>query len=542
MTKSLLIVSADTKFAQVLLHGLEQEGYRVQVTKGKGETVVRADEENSSHALLDMDLGYRTVVETGQALRMLNPDIKLIVFSREGTNPVLDELQPWTFSPKPYFLPDVLNMLNDNSTPASPYSRAPRQGTVQTSNPALPWLADVTRAAQHLTRLTLESSAQAALITRGDSLWAYAGQLSQGAAKELAVAVTRHWDGQKGSDLLRFVRLEATRAEHMLYATRLAEDVVLALVFDAETPFSTIRSQAGQLVNRLSTQTPEVAEPPVKPLAASYDAPTEFVEDESTQELDIPSIADILSDVPPPRPEPGVRPSDEQEPYAPPPIPSRSRQYSRESSPAVHASDLMVTNQNNEETVEHVVEDFDATLPSRSRPRPETPVRRPMPGELDETRPHSITEVAGRVMLEPISPGLYNLTYACLLVPRFSNHYLTGDMSDRISEWLPQICIAFGWRLEYLAVRPEYVQWVVNVPPATSPGYLMRIIRQQSSEKIFNEFPKLKRENPSGDFWAPGYLIMGGTQPHPPQLVKDYIKQTRTRQGYSTPKNNIPSR
>ena len=81
-----------------------------------------------------------------------------------------------------------------------------------------------------------------------------------------------------------------------------------------------------------------------------------------------------------------------------------------------------------------------------------------MPGELDETRPHSITEVAGRVMLEPISPGLYNLTYACLLVPRFSSHYLTGDMSDRLSEWIPQICIAFGWRLEYMAVRPEYVQ------------------------------------------------------------------------------------
>jgi REP element-mobilizing transposase RayT len=377
-------------------------------------------------------------------------------------------------------------------------------------------------------------------------LWAYAGQLSQGAAKELAVAVTRHWDGQKGSDLLRFVRLEATKAEHMLYATRLADDVVLALVFDAETPFSTIRSQAGQLVNRLSTQTPEVAEPSVnqKPLAATYDAPTEFVEDESSQELDIPSIADILSDVPPPSPEPGAsrNPTEGQENFIPHPGPSRSRQFSRESSPAVHTNDLLVSNQNADQTVEHVVEDFDATMPSKSRQRPETPVRRPMPGELDETRPHSITEVAGRVMLEPISPGLYNLTYACLLVPRFSNHYLTGDMADRVSEWLPQICIAFGWRLEYLAVRPEYVQWVLNVPPATSPGYLMRIIRQQTSEKIFVEFPKLKRENPSGDFWAPGYLIMGGTQPHPPQLVKDYIKQTRTRQGYSQPRNNIPSR
>lgn len=538
MTKSLLIVSADTKFAQILLHGLEQEGYRVQITRGKGETVVRADEENSALAFLDMDLGYRAVLEIGQALRMLNPDIQFIVFSGEGTTPVLDELHPWMYSPKPYYLPDLLNMLNNDSRP-------PYHPEDETSQAMLPWLQDVTRAAQHLTRLTLESSAQAALITRGDSLWAYAGQLSQGAARELAVAVTRHWDGQKGSDLLRFVRLEATKAEHMLYATRLADDVVLALVFDAETPFSTIRSQAGQLVNQLSTPGPEVTEPPLsqRPLAASHDMPTEYVPDESSDDLDIPSIADILSDVPPPRPEPGIRPlQEEQEEFIPRPAPSRSRQYSRESSPAVHANDLMMSNQDDDQTVEHVVEDFDATMPSKSRKRPETPVRRPMPGELDETRPHSITEVAGRVMLEPISPGLYNLTYACLLVPRFSNHYLTGDMADRISEWLPQICIAFGWRLEFLAVRPEYVQWVLNVPPAVSPGYLMRIVRQQTSEKIFNEFPKLKRENPSGDFWAPGYLIMGGTQPHPPQLVQDYIKQTRTRQGYSQPRNNIPLR
>ncbi|HEX6036258.1 MAG TPA: hypothetical protein VFY83_17600, partial [Anaerolineales bacterium] len=101
MTKSLLIVSADTKFAQVLQHGLEQEGYRVQITKGKGETVVRADEENSSLAFLDMDLGYRAVLETGQALRMLNPEIRLIVFSRDAVSPELDELHPWMFSPKP---------------------------------------------------------------------------------------------------------------------------------------------------------------------------------------------------------------------------------------------------------------------------------------------------------------------------------------------------------------------------------------------------------------------------------------------------------
>ena len=91
-------------------------------------------------------------------------------------------------------------------------------------------------------------------------------------------------------------------------------------------------------------------------------------------------------------------------------------------------------------------------------------------------------------------------------------------------------------------MRPEYLQWVVNVPPATSPGYVMRILRQQLSDKVFAAFPRLKRDNPSGDFWAPGYLIMGGTQPHPPQLVKDYIRQIRQRQGLEKPQGAEKSR
>ena len=544
MNNNLLLVTADALFAKRLSANLEQEGYRLSVAKSKGEAVVRADEQNCSTAFLDLEFGEKFVSELGSALRTLNPTIRLILFSDADTPPALDEIRPWILARKPVRTPELLTMLKNNPTPLPKPIRATNEShaihLVQQENQELPWLQDVTKAAQHLTRLTLESSAQAALITRKDTLWAYAGQLSQNAAKELAVTVTRHWDGQKGSDLLRFVRLEATKAEHMLYATRLADEVVLALVFDAETPFSTIRMQAGQLVNMLST-TPAIAEDVEKPVEkqkqspASYETPTQYVdEDESNQDLDIPDISNIISDVPPHTPSPEVKTNVDS--WSTSPSNSRPRKYSRESSPAVRVNDLLVSNQSNEQTVEHAVEDFDATMPSKSRQRPITPVRRPGTGELDETRPHSITEVAGRVMMEPISPGLYNLTYACLLVPRFSSHYLTGDISDRMSEWLPQICIAFGWRLEYLAVRPEYVQWVLNVPPSTSPGYLMRIMRTQTSEKIFTEFPRMKKENPSGDFWAPGYLIMGGTQPHPPQLVKDYIKQTRSRQGYSQPR------
>jgi REP element-mobilizing transposase RayT/CheY-like chemotaxis protein len=534
MMKNLLLVTNDAALSNLMQQGVQQAGYHLHIAKHKGEAVILTDTENCSLAFLDLEIGERLVTEIGRSIRTVKPTINLILFSDDDTPPVLDEIRPWILLRKPSHFTDLLTMLNDNPFQEPTSSRAsnesPAVPLTDNDTNELVWLQDVTKAAQHLTRLTLESSAQAALITRKNNLWAYAGQLSQDAAKELALTVTRHWDGQKGSDLLRFVRLEATKAEHMLYATRLADDVVLALVFDAETPFSTIRNQAGQLVSRLSSPgITEAVEPVEKQeqAPASNEAPTEYIAEDEGAGLEFPNISNILNDIPSPMP------TAQGESVSTRPSPSQPRVNNRESSPSVNINDLLINNQNSEQTIEHVTQDFDATMPSKSQRRPQTPIRKPGTGELDETKPHSITEVLGQVMVEPVTAGLYNLTYACLLVPRFTSHYLTGDISDRLSEWLPKICVAFAWRLEYLAVRPEYVQWVLNVPPATSPGYLMRVMRQQTSEKIFEEFPRMTKENPSGDFWAPGYLIMGGTQPHPPALVKDYIKQTRTRQGIS---------
>ena len=202
----------------------------------------------------------------------------------------------------------------------------------------MPWLSDPNKAAQHLTRLTLESSAQAALITRKNSLWAYAGSLSQNAAKEVAQTVTRNWDGQKGSDLLRFIRLESTKAEHMLYATRLATDTVLALVFDAETPFSTIRSQASQLVTDLDDERPE----PQKPSIACPISCQSMDQDDSQ---DIPPISNILTNIPTPNPEPATTHDfrlphkkeifDPNETRISAPL-SNASAFKREASPAVH--------------------------------------------------------------------------------------------------------------------------------------------------------------------------------------------------------------
>ncbi len=541
MPADILVVTPSSTLGEIIRHTLEETDiYRIHVVNNKASAVVRADEVGAPLAMFDLALGEEWVQEIAHALRTVRPGINIIILCDDNIIPPLfDNLRPWILVHKPFRLTDFMTAISQPQSPPVPHSN---------TLTSLPWLSDVTKAAQHLTRLTLESSAQAALITRKNDLWAYAGGLSNSAAREVAQTVTRNWDGQKSSDLLRFIRLESTKAEHMLYATRLATDTVLALVFDAETPFSTIRSQASQLVTDLGNDRsePQKAARPVS--KSNIDFPVDM---DGAAEMNIPSISDILSNVPPPNPEPA-----HSRDFGPPrkkanfdPNETRISEslsnasvFNRDPSPSIREVSPSIR-QDHPVTTDHAhgpamsaqsktsFDEVDVTAPARPQQRPQTPVGRPAPGESDVTRESPTTDAARKLIVEPTTAGLYHLTYACLLVPRFSSHYITGDLSDHLSEWLPNICVAFGWRLEYLSVRPEYLQWVVNVQPNTSPGYLMRIMRQQTSEKIFSDFLRLKKENPSGDFWAPGYLIMGGTQPHPPQLVRDYIRQTRQRQG-----------
>jgi REP element-mobilizing transposase RayT len=145
----------------------------------------------------------------------------------------------------------------------------------------------------------------------------------------------------------------------------------------------------------------------------------------------------------------------------------------------------------------------------------------------------TITEwvVSPEVTFEPISTDPYELSYACLLIPRFSTHHLTGDLENDLYTWMAHIFISFGWKLDFLSVRPDYLQWIIRVPPSASTAIFMNIIRQQTSRDILENFPRFKKEVRSNDFWAPGYLVIVSISPHPPKMIKDFIKYTRQQQG-----------
>jgi len=131
----------------------------------------------------------------------------------------------------------------------------------------------------------------------------------------------------------------------------------------------------------------------------------------------------------------------------------------------------------------------------------------------------------------PATLARADLSYACVLVPRMPQQHITGDLARELNRWVQRIATAFGWRLLHLAVRPKYLYWVVQVWPNTSAAYAVQVMREHTSSQILAHFPHLAEENPSGDFWAPGYLVVARAQSLSQQTILKFLREVRIRQG-----------
>jgi len=307
----------------------------------------------------------------------------------------------------------------------------------------------------------------------------------------------------------------------MLYATHLGNRMVLGLAFDVETPFGKIRTQAIGLAKALS-KPPEIALPTLEPVMISEEIQPSKPE-LPTQELPRQELPEQTLPKPPPKDEITASGAPLWDDVPPPLLKHNTEQDDMKTRKLQLISEP--------ESDQHLMVDSETPQSfSQDENKPSTP-----PVVSDPLSSHHI----------PGMNTIWDLAYSCILVPRMPQHHLTGDLAIKLAEWLGQFCIAFGWRLGYLSILPEYLQFVVNVPPTASPSFVMRKLRQHTSQRIFSTFINLAEENPSGHFWTPGYLIMSvtvqdyncpeGIHYLPEKIIQDFIQQTRKNQGISGP-------
>lgn len=500
------MASPHPAFGELVRLSLEDTGaYTTRLVLSGREALSVCAHSTFDLAVIDADLRDEPFTAMVRVITEQIPEIKLVIFppDNDPRHPQLMGLRPHAYLEKPFYLPDLLSKVAQllNPQPAAlpeipTITPAPQPAVPSTvldtavrQDNRLPWLQDVDLAAQHLTSLLLETNAQAAVIVRDGWIWSYAGHLLQPDVQILAETVNRYWDKYKKTDLARYMRLES--GEYLTYATFLVNDLVLAMAFEIGMPLTRIRAQAGRLARALAT-------PPAHPLEAP--APSEPEEEligPALTEEEKNAILALLADMPSPDPDQDADMKGEWLPE--PDLPAWAHDT--------------------------------PTLPAPPLADPENEQTRPtlIPGAI--SLPGKVTD------LDPASHAVSLITYTGVLIPRMEEHYLTGELGILLAQWMPELCVAFGWRLDGISVRPDYFMWTVRVLPAVSPGNMVRILRQQTSQRVFRAKPTLQGQNPSHDFWAPGYLIISGSQMPSTELLTDYIEQTRRRQGAASRRN-----
>lgn len=570
------MVTPDTGFGELIHQVLVDEGgFEVSFVVNGIAALAAAQQEDFSLAILDCEAGDVPFTELVTTLKDWHPEIRLIAIPPDN-NPAhssLKDVRPHAYLTKPFYLPELLKIVNrildggevNVEKLAVQGSREDGASPAGMDRPAAgkddyPWMEDVNRAAQYLARLSLETAARAALITRGDRLWAYAGELGQPAGDQLAAMVGQHW-AQRSSALARFVKLDDER-EYMLYATGLPDGMVLALIFNAETPFSKIRTQSSRMARALAS------EPGGGPQAAAGQAGEAM----SGRQVQSKVLRQPDTQVPGRESERSVSDSGSGRQVEP----TARRGAAPAELTAVESPglpmDWLPQNLQNDRgllaEVEEAIEPF--AIPQDWQPRQEQGMapgprayledllRDPMPGggvkqaleqtlaqvedlerrpvfpppeAMAETRPTRVPLPDKAFGVEPDSASFSSITYACVLLPRFPQHHLVQELARQLERWMFQVCVSFDWRLEQLAIRPGYMQWMVRVHSATAPRTLMQIVTRLTSQRILEQYPLFKDDNPSGEFWAPGWLVISSDTLPPPAMVQDFIAKTRRRQG-----------
>jgi REP element-mobilizing transposase RayT len=151
----------------------------------------------------------------------------------------------------------------------------------------------------------------------------------------------------------------------------------------------------------------------------------------------------------------------------------------------------------------------------------------PTPAVWTSTPGEGLVDLLSETPLSPVRLNFDQPMYTCILVPELSEFLLNDEIAIKIREWLPRLARVFGWQFDNMVIQPTYLQWTVRVPVGTSQGSIVRKVRQQTSLRIFETFPEMKKLSPDGSFWAKGYLVVAGGNPPPTEFLDDFIQKNR---------------
>ncbi|MGS2760897.1 IS200/IS605 family transposase [Sinomicrobium sp. M5D2P9] len=118
----------------------------------------------------------------------------------------------------------------------------------------------------------------------------------------------------------------------------------------------------------------------------------------------------------------------------------------------------------------------------------------------------------------------------CHVVWSTKNRYkvLRGDVQERCRELLIQICEAENIVILKGVVGSDHVHMHIEYPPKLNVSTILKRLKKRSSQKLQQEFPRLKERYWGQHFWANGYGAWS-TGNITDKMVNDYLEHHRRK-------------
>lgn len=433
------------------------------------------------------------------------PDLPLIVFPPDN-NPHHELVQGLAFKAwlrKPFYLPDLLAAAE---AVLAGRQWKPEEGIA--GPPEYAWLRAELASGGGLAALLRAECLAAVFFTFGGSVAARTEGLPAEAAEEIAGLASRLWRQGKGREVAHVIRRGSSGAQALLYVTRPEKALLAALILAADTSAAHARSVAAQIKESLRLAhraASRAADPLEEPTGEVLDSAVPGAPADDFEGLDA-RLRELLETAPSP------------DPFR---INARGGRL------------------NVQEIRLDELEDLGPSWGKPARSAGAAEKERTARSEVEpaaHSPPPGTGEAAGETPAVPAAKIEVNLqdkrqVFTCVLIPRLPEQSLTGALGELLRDWAAAMCAQTGWKTVDLTIAGAILQWTLEAPAAESPGALVRAIRQNSSLEIYARIPELISPSEEGDFWAPGFLIVRGAQPPSQDQVREFIRQTRLRQG-----------
>ena len=150
----------------------------------------------------------------------------------------------------------------------------------QTSGQDDPYL---TQLAVTLTQMTTELTAEATVLTRGNHIVAYSGEMPVEDIDDLGEIINNDWEATTDNARIRFVTLPSSGSDYMLYSKATVGNFTLSMIFAGTKQLRVIRRQGERLLGALED------------VPDGNDVDEEVILIESEQVVDSPPVEDEQS-------------------------------------------------------------------------------------------------------------------------------------------------------------------------------------------------------------------------------------------------------